>query len=225
MAGHVAQRQQVLALDNHASFAVHQVVWQSAQLGTLAPVGTASLEHLADGAPSAVAHAQRPVDKCLERHSGHAADGGNLVKCQFAGHDQLGESQCFKELCLFGRAQVTLRAGMQRDGRQVESQQTQVLDDKRIHADAVQVMHQPLHLHQFVVIDEGVDRGIDLGTEPVGVVAGAPHVVERVGRIGARTVMGCTHVHRIGTMVYGGDGDVGVAGRSQQFYEGRLGHG
>ena len=74
-------------------------------------------------------------------------------------------------------------------------------------------MNQFFNIGQFIVIDEGVDRHIDFSPEPMGVVTGAAHVVQAVGGIGARSVMGCTHIHRIGTMVDGGDGDGGVAGR------------
>ena len=85
-------------------------------------------------------------------------------------------------------------------------------------------MHQPFHLHQLVIIDERVDRGIDASPEQVGIITRAAHVVERVGRVGAGTMMRSAHVHRIGTMVDGGDGNVGVTGWRQQLYVGGLGH-
>ena len=58
----------------------------------------------------------------------------------------------------------------------------------------------------------------------MGVVAGTSHVVERVGRIGSCPMVGGAHIDGIGAMVNGSDGDFGVTGGRQQFYEGRLGH-
>ena len=101
---------------------------------------------------------------------------------------------------------------MQGNRGQVEAQQRHVLDDECVHADAVQVVNEALHLHQLVVIDEGIDCRIDACPKLVGVIAGAAHVVERVGRVGTGTVVGSAHIHGIGAMVDSGDGDVGVAG-------------
>ena len=78
---------------------------------------------------------------------------------------------------------------MQGDGWQVKTQQSQVLDDECVNADTIQVMNQPFHLFQLIVIDEGIDRRIDAGTEPMGIIAGAADVIKRVGRIGTCPVM------------------------------------
>ena len=79
----------------------------------------------------------------------------------------------------------------------------------------VQVMDQAFHFFQLVVIDECVDRRIDFRPEPVCVVTSAPHVVERVSGIGTGPMMRCTHIHGIGAMIDGGDGNVGVTGGRQ----------
>ena len=152
------------------------------------------------------------MDKCLERHGGDSADGCDFIEGQFAGHDELGKTQRFKKPGLVGRAQVTLGAGVKGYGWQVKAQQGQVLHNKGIHAHPIQVVDKPFHLHQFVVIDEGVDRGIYACSIAVGVVTGAAHVVKCVGGIGSGPVVGCAHIHGIGAMVNGGNGDVGVAG-------------
>ena len=214
----------MLAFNKNSPFAVNEVVGQAAQLGALASVGATSLQHLADGATAAVTHAQRPMDKRLERHSSHLANCGDFVQCQFARHNQLGEPEALKETGFFRGAQVALGAGMQGNGWQVQAQQPKVLDDERIHADAVQLMNEPFNLHQLIVIDERVDRRIDAASKPVGVIAGPAHVIQRVARIGTRAMMRRTHVHRISAMVDGGNGNVGVTCGRQQLYEGRLLH-
>ena len=78
---------------------------------------------------------------------------------------------------------------MQGDGRQVHPQQSQVLHNERIHTDAIEVMNQPFHLSEFVIIDEGVDCGINTGPELMGIVACPAHVIECVGRIGTGSMM------------------------------------
>ena len=113
---------------------------------------------------------------------------------------------------------------MQGNGWQVQAQQPKVLDDERIHADAVQLMNESFNLHQLIVIDECVDRRIDAASKLVSVIAGPAHVIQRVARIGTRAMMRRTHVHRISAMVDGGNGNVGVTCGRQQLYEGRLLH-
>ena len=117
---HVTQREQVLASKQDSSPAVNQIIGQAAQLCTLATVGTASLEHLADGTTATIAHAQGSVRKRLERHRGHLPDCGNLIQRELTCHDQLRETQRLEKTGFVGCAQVALRAGMQRDGRQVQ---------------------------------------------------------------------------------------------------------
>ena len=150
--------------------------------------------------------------------------GFDFVKGEFACHDQLREAQCLEETRFGGGADVTLRAGVQGYGRQIEAQQSQVLDDECIHPDSVEVMYQMLNFPQFVIIDERIDRGINAGTEAMGIVAGTAHIVEAVGGSSTGSVMGGAHIHSIGAMVDGGDGYGGVTGGRQQFYVNGLRH-
>ena len=116
---HVAQREQVLFLDEFASRRVLEVEGQAAELCAAAPVGRAAKAVLRSVAASAEAHAERAVDEGLERHTDRIGDASRLGQTRFAGQNNLAEASRLEPLRLFGRAVVHLRRGVERDGRQL----------------------------------------------------------------------------------------------------------
>jgi hypothetical protein len=81
---------------------------------------------------------------------------------------------------LLGRADVGLRAGVQLDRRQVEFEQTHVLDDQRIGADLVQLPRQLPRRFQFVIAQQGVERNQDLRVVAVRMLDEAADVGDRI---------------------------------------------
>ena len=216
---HVLQRQQVLVLHHHPSVGIHQRERQAAELGTLPTVGTAPEASLAGVTLSAITYTQSPVHKHLERRVGTGlVDGGYLVKRQFARQYHLSEAGLRQKAHLSGRSVVHLRAGMQRDGWQVQACQAHVLYDKRIHTPAIQFPDHVLRLLQLLVLQDGVHRHVDAHSVEVGIVCQASDVVHRVrsSRPGAK--LRRTDIHRVGPVVHRLDATLQIPCRCQQFY-------
>jgi hypothetical protein len=146
-----------------------------------------------------------------------SADGADLLQVQLARQHHLAEARVLQEARLLGCADVGLGAGMQLDGRQVLQQQAHVLHDQRVGAGLVQLPHQAAGGLQLVITQDGVQRDEDAGVEAVGMGAQAGDVGHGVAGVGPGAEVGPADVDRIGAMGDGGDADVGVAGRRQQF--------
>ena len=168
-------------------------------------------------ATSAVAHAERAVYKRLDGHfhrRGHIAD---LLERHFARHHDLPEPRRFQPLRLFRRAVVHLRGGVQRNGRQVQLQQCQILHNERVHPGAVELPHQTLRLGQFLVPQDGVERHVHTGVEQMGVLAQCGNVLHAVARCRACPEVGTAYVHGIGSVADGFHAAGQVAGRGEKF--------
>lgn len=134
----------------------------------------------------------------LDLDPGHlAVHGRDLVERQLTGRHDARETDRMQETGLLGRAYVALGRGMEVYWRNVGAQQTHVLNDQRVDADAPQVADKALHVGHLVVIDYGVDRGIDLDAVWMCRLDHPPDVVEAVGGGTARTVAGRTDVYGI----------------------------
>ena len=102
---------------------------------------------------------------------------------QLAGQDDLGEAHLGQEAGLLRGADVALGGGVQVDGREVQLQQPQVLDDEGVHAGVVEVLDQAAGGLQLVVVEDGVEGDVDAGVEAVGVLHQAGDLRHRVVRI------------------------------------------
>ena len=110
---------------------------------------------------------------------------------------------------------------MEVDGGYVGAQQGHVLDYQCVDPRLPQLAHQPLHIVQLVVIDNGVDRGIDLDAIRMRRLDHPAYVGDAVGGGTARAVARGAYIDGVGTGKYGLDGYVGVARRSEKFECGR----
>ena len=128
--------------DQHITISVKKVIGETARLGAGTTVGTAVADILAQIALPAVADTQGTMDEKFQRHGGLLPNLANLFKAQLATQNNLTKPQLFKELYLFHAQVVALRAGMKRDGRQVELQELHILHDQCIDTDVPAVVNQ-----------------------------------------------------------------------------------
>ena len=145
------------------------------------------------------------------------ADGVDLLQIQLAGQHHLREADVLQEACFLGRSDVGLRAGVQLDGRQVELQQPHVLHDQRVDPGVVQLPDQLAGGLEFVIAQDGVQRGEDARVVAVGVLHQPGDVADFVAGIAARAERGSADVDGIGPVVDGLDADVGGLGGGEQF--------
>ena len=206
------------ALFYHTPIAVHHIELQPAELGALSPIGTPPEAMLRHVALSAVTDTERPVYKDLQRHVASRMHGLNLGQRQFTRQHHLAEPQTVEELHLLRCTVVHLRAGMQRDGRKVEFQQSHVLHDERIHSGTIQRPHQPFRLGQFLVLQYRIDRDVHFDTERMGILHQTGDVLHGIARRCPCPETGSTDIHGICPVVHCRHGTFHVAGRSQKLY-------
>ena len=193
---------------------------QAAGLRAVATVGAAASVGVADAALAAVGHAQRAVDEELDGAAPRVQrlpDVGDPRQRQLARQHDPRQAGVLQKARFFGRADVGLRAGVQLDGRQIQLQQTHVLDDERVDAGLVHPPGQAARRLQLVVAQDCVEGDEDAGVETVRVVGQALDVGHCVAGAGARAKTRATDVHGVGAMVHGFDADVGVARGREQF--------
>jgi len=118
----VFQAEYMAVVRHKAAFVIDHLVGQATGLAAFAPVGAAPGVRGADVTLAAVGHAQRAMDKKLQRAAGGVgggADGGDLRQVQFARQHHLAKTHVLQKPGFFGRADVALGAGVQLDRRQV----------------------------------------------------------------------------------------------------------
>ena len=154
-----------------ASVGVHQVEGQAAELGALAPVGTAAEAGLADVALPAVTDAERSVHEDFERRlRAGLVDAGDVVQREFARQHHLAEACFAQETHFLHRPVVHLRAGVQGDGGQVEAGDAHVLYDECVYACLPELVNQLFGRGELVVAQQRVDGGVDADIVGVRIV-------------------------------------------------------
>lgn len=98
-------------------------------------------------------------------------------------------------------------------GGEVHLQQRHILHYQRVGSGAPQVVDEPAHLVELIVVDYGVDGDIYFRSEAVGISAYASDFGHAVGGRLACAVAGGSDIHCVGAVAYGLDGSVGVACR------------
>ena len=147
----------MLVLGDDFPIGIHHIEGKATELCTLSPVGTPPEAMLAHIALTAIAHAQGTVHKDFEGCIGYGfVYLSDLLQRKFACQDHLSETRFGQELHLFHVAIVHLSAGMQRDGRKVQSQQPHVLHNQGIHPYAIQLPNQFLRFGEFLVLQDGI---------------------------------------------------------------------
>ena len=192
---------------------INQIVGEAAHLSATAPIGATPEEGLAYMASSAIAYAQRPVYKSLDRHIDGIVDSTNLITGKFAGHHELRESACGQESRFRGRANVALRAGVEGNGRNIHHQHRHILHYQRIDSYGVKLGDELPHRFKLVVVNNSIDCSINFRAEEMRVLYEALDVGERVAGFSPGAESRRADIHGIGTAVDGGDAYVGRLGR------------
>ena len=203
---------------NQPSVSIFHIECQTAELGTLSPVGTTSVAGLGHIALATIAHTKSTMHKHLQRClRQRLMNFGDFFKRQFACKHHLRKARLREELHLLHRAIVHLRAGMKGNGRQVHASDGHVLHNQRIHTSLVELPYHLLRLSQFLIAQDGVHRHIDAGMKKVGIVGQCPYIIHRVSCRCTGTESGRTNVHRISTVVNSRDAALQILRRSKQF--------
>ena len=215
----VFHRQYVFVVSDDATLRVFDFIGQAAGLRAVATVGAAPGMRMADVAEPAVGHTEGAVNEEFESGTARCItrtqcgiDGGHLLKGQFARQYDLREAAVLQETGFLGRADVGLRAGMQLNRRQIDFQQTHVLNNQCIDARIVELPGQLAGGLQFVVAQNGVERDEDAAVEAVRIVGQPGNVLHAVVGGSTGTERGAADVNGVGTMNHGFDTDVGIAG-------------
>ena len=199
---HILERKQVFIVGDDLPVGILQIERQAAELGTFPTVRASSETRLAHIALPAIAHAQRSVYEDFEQRIGTGAvDFPNLFQSQFASQHHLTESRLRQEAHFLRRAVIHLRAGMKRNGRQVEAGNAHILHDERIYADAVQVPNHRLGIFQLLILQNGIHRHVNARPIQMRITHQFRDVLQRVSRSGTRPEAGCPDIHGVRPMV------------------------
>ncbi len=103
---------------------------------------------------------------------------------------------------------------MKVDRRDVHPEYSEILHYQRIHTGLVEGSDQPLHTGYLVIVDEGVDRGVDSHTVRVGEVDKTAQVVDGIGGSPAGAMAFGTYVYSVSPGQNGRHSGVDIPGRS-----------
>ena len=101
------------------------------------------------------------MDEAFQLDAGLAADVPDLFESQLAGQDHAREADVFPESHPLGGRVVHLRAGDQRQRRQVQLQQPHILDDQAVHARVIELVDHLLRRAQLVIAEQRVQGHVD----------------------------------------------------------------
>ena len=102
-------------------------------------------------------------------------------------------------------------------GGRSSSQQSHVLHDQRVHARVVTVPGLLARGFQLGIVQDGVERDVDLRAEAVRVVHQFGDVLDRIARLVARAERRAADVDGVGAVQYGFAADGGGFGGGEEF--------
>ena len=105
---------------------------------------------------------------------------------------------------------------MQTDRRQIEIEQVQVLDDKRIDTNLIEPVNHLYGICVLLVVEQGIDRHENLYAVGMGVLHHFRQVLQRVAGRLSRTVSRCTDIDGIRAGLNRGNRYAFVARRSEE---------
>ena len=219
----VFQRQQVALVLQLAAVGIKQVELHAAELRTRTTVGRTAKAVLRGIAQAAIADTQGTMDKNLQRHVGHLGmNVCNLVDGQFTRQHRTAKTLVAKPPHLVGCPVVGLRRGMKGYRRQVQLQDTHILNQNGIHTRLVELVYQLPGSLQLVIIDNGIDGYENLHRKLVGILTKPADVVKAIARRSPGTEARRPDIYRISTMVDGSHAALQVLGGCQQFQLGKC---
>ena len=196
---------------------VNEVVGEAAELVTLSPVGAAAGCRETGIAGSAIAHTQGSVDKRFYGHCHGPPYLGCLFEGEFACYHYLTHAAGFQKSGALGGADIALGACMKGYRGKVHAQDAEVLNDERVGSGSVEAPNHFFDAGEFVGHYDSVERHIYAGVKAVGIVGGAGNIGDRNSGSGSRAVGGRADIHSVGSMTHSFYGNVGVAGRREEF--------
>ena len=216
---HILQREEIALRIEHLAISIEQVELHAAELGTGTTVGAAAKAILRRIAESAIADAERTMDKDLEFGIGLLTmDVGYLLSRQLARQYHTGKAQGAEPTDLPGRAVIRLRRGMNGETQFLRHlTHPHILHQNSIHLCLGQLLQQRPRIGQFIIIDNGIDRDIDTGAILMGILAERADIVHTIAHGSTRTKARSPDIHGISPMVDGSNATLQILGRSQQF--------
>ena len=157
------------------------------------------------------------MDKDFQFGIDGVPDGTDLLQREFPLQHEPSVAQAFGEAGLLRGADGTLGGGVKDHSLRGEPRHGRVLDDQGVHPGLLQFLQQTPGLRNLFLIDQGIERHIDTGTETMCVVAQPADVLHRIsGRLpGPEGRTG--DIDGIGPAVDGGHADIGRTGGSEEF--------
>ena len=196
-------------------------VLQAAGLRAHAAVAAAAADEAGHVALAGVAEAERPVHEDLRLHGAVLRDEADLLEAQLARqydalHAELGRGLHAREV-----VDAHLRARVQRDVRQGAADhrgEAQILQDQPVHADGVGQAGRLQRGVHLPVVDEGVERQVDLAAADMAVAHGLFQLflVEVFGSA-AGVEVAHAEIHGVRAVLHGGDDGLGRARGRKQF--------
>ena len=141
-----------------------------------------------------------------------------LGKRQFTRKYNTWKTDISKEARLGRSAVIHLRTRMQRNRRNIHPCYAHILNDESINANLIQLGHKPFYVFNLIIIYYRVQRHIHLDTINVGILHKSRDILDRVTRSLTGSELCSTDIHRIGTMVYGGNTRLKILCRSKKLY-------
>ena len=170
---------------------------------------------LAKEAFSAVADAQGAVHEELQFAADGIPYGLDLIQRKLPFKHESLEPEGFKGSGLLRGAAYGLCGSVQFDGRKLLPEQTVVLHKDGVNAGFVEIPDKRSCLRQFLIAEQGVDRGIYPRAEAVGIFREDGNVRHGIpGGFPCSERRSCD-IYGIGTAVYCCNADVLILGRSE----------
>jgi len=188
---------------------VSAVVGQAAGLGAQAAVAAALADDRAHRALARVAHTQRPVGEDLDLDGAARADLADLAAAELAGKHGARDAEPRRLDHAGERVYGHLRAGVERHVRHGAAQRVQhapVLHQDRVHARRACAARDGGKGGQLAVVDDGVERQVDLDAVAVAVRRRVRQTVQReVVRVAAGVEIVHAEVDGVRAVLHGGD--------------------
>ena len=227
---HIAQREPVARTVDSDTVGILQGEIQTTELRAGSTVGTTAKAILRGIALPGVTHTKGSVDEHLQFDLGHRiVDGTDVLQGKLAGQHHTTESQAAEPSYFFYRAIIGLCRSVERestvrgymvDGRRlVETSRIHphILHEDGIDAYRLELVDEAKRVVEFIVVDDGVHRDVDLRIKLMRIAAQLGDVVNRVAGCHTSAEAVGTDINSISTVVDGSHATSQVLGWCQQF--------
>lgn len=202
---HIFQREQVAIAYHFPTLRILKREFHTTELRTRSAIGTTCETILRGIAKAGIADTKCPMHKHFELNirllTMNLAD---FIQREFTSQYHTGEAYIMQPLYLFNRTIIGLCRGMCRHRQAAHHlKHSHVLYQNGINTSLRQRLKQPTRGIEFVIIDNGVYRDIDLCTKGMGIVAEFPDIIDTIAYSSTGTKTRCADIDGIGTMIDG----------------------